>query len=84
MPDRDIKHGESPVSPLLLAAVVESALLGYRGEIVENVDPPLGLGVPLLLVKPPVGLATPAIFKCAPVSAGTRHNPWREAAVKGR
>ena len=32
-------------------------------------DPPLGLGVPLLLVKPPVGLSTPAIFKCAAVPA---------------
>lgn len=73
MPNHDIKHGESPISPFLFASVVERAQLGYRGEIVENVDPPLGLGVPLLLVKPPIGLATPAIFKCAAVSAGTRH-----------
>lgn len=33
-----------------------------RGEIVENTEP-LGLGMPLLLVKPSEGLATPAIFK---------------------
>jgi hypothetical protein len=39
--------------------------LHCRGEIVENTDPPLGLGVPLLLVKPPEGLATPAIFKAS-------------------
>ena len=34
-----------------------------RGEVVENVAPPLPLTTPLLLVKPPVGLSTPAIFK---------------------
>ena len=34
-----------------------------RGEIVEDVAPPLPLSTPLLLVKPPVGLATPRIFK---------------------
>ena len=34
-----------------------------RGEIVENVDPPIPLDTPLLLVKPPVGLSTPQIFK---------------------
>jgi hypothetical protein len=41
--------------------------LHCRGEIVENTDPPLGLGVPLLLVKPPEGLATPAIFKVSQI-----------------
>jgi 4-diphosphocytidyl-2-C-methyl-D-erythritol kinase len=34
-----------------------------RGEVVDNVQPPLPLDTPLLLVKPPVGLSTPAIFK---------------------
>ena len=34
-----------------------------RGEIVENVDPPIPLDTPILLVKPPVGLSTPQIFK---------------------
>lgn len=34
-----------------------------RGEVVENVPPPLPLDTPMLLVKPPVGLSTPKIFK---------------------
>jgi 4-diphosphocytidyl-2-C-methyl-D-erythritol kinase len=34
-----------------------------RGEVVNNVQPPLPLDTPFLLVKPPVGLSTPAIFK---------------------
>ena len=34
-----------------------------RGEIVENVNPPIPLDTPMLLVKPPVGLSTPQIFK---------------------
>ena len=34
-----------------------------RGEIVENVAPPIPLDTPMLLVKPPVGLSTPQIFK---------------------
>eukprot|EP00892_Ulva_mutabilis_P010536 jgi/Ulvmu1/7855/UM004_0086.1 len=34
-----------------------------RGEIVDNVDPPVDLATPLLLVKPPIGLSTPQIFK---------------------
>lgn len=34
-----------------------------RGEVVNNVQPPLPLETPMLLVKPPVGLSTPAIFK---------------------
>jgi len=33
-----------------------------RGEVVEDVAPPLPLDTPLLLVKPPVGLSTPEIF----------------------
>jgi len=46
-----------------------------RGEIVENVDPPLGLGVPLLLVKPPIGLATPAIFKALDLERRSTADP---------
>lgn len=34
-----------------------------RGEVVDDVPPPLPLATPLLLVKPPVGLSTPMIFK---------------------
>ena len=34
-----------------------------RGEIVEDVEPPLPLSTPMLLVKPDVGLSTPQIFK---------------------
>jgi 4-diphosphocytidyl-2-C-methyl-D-erythritol kinase len=34
-----------------------------RGEVVEDVAPPLPLDTRLLLVKPPIGLSTPAIFK---------------------
>ncbi|PSC74871.1 4-diphosphocytidyl-2-C-methyl-D-erythritol kinase [Micractinium conductrix] len=34
-----------------------------RGEVVEDVAPPLPLDTPLLLVKPPVGLSTPDIFR---------------------
>ena len=46
-----------------ILAVQHDSLMSRRGEIVRDVPPPLGLGVPLLLVKPPVGLSTPAIFK---------------------
>lgn len=34
-----------------------------RGEVVEDVAPPLPLSTPLLLVKPQVGLSTPEIFR---------------------
>ncbi|KXZ51075.1 hypothetical protein GPECTOR_14g6 [Gonium pectorale] len=34
-----------------------------RGEVVEDVAPPVPLDTPMLLVKPPVGLSTPRIFK---------------------
>lgn len=34
-----------------------------RGEIVKNVEPPIDLDTPILLVKPPIGLSTPQIFK---------------------
>ncbi len=41
----------------------------------ENMLPPLGLGVPLLLVKPPVGLATPAIFKALDLARRSDADP---------
>lgn len=36
-----------------------------RGEIVENLEPPVDLGTPILLVKPSIGLSTPQIFRYA-------------------
>ena len=33
-----------------------------RGEIVEDVEPPIPLDTPMLLVKPNVGLSTPGEF----------------------
>ena len=47
----------------------------FRGEIVEDVDPPLPLDTPLLLVKPPVGLATPEIFKALDLSRRSTADP---------
>jgi 4-diphosphocytidyl-2-C-methyl-D-erythritol kinase len=46
-----------------------------RGEIVEDVRPPLPLTVPLLLVKPPIGLSTPAIFKALDLSRRSTVDP---------
>ena len=46
-----------------------------RGEIVENVPPPLPLDTPLLLVKPPVGLSTPEIFKALDLSRRSTADP---------
>lgn len=46
-----------------------------RGEIVEDVPPPLPLDTPLLLVKPPVGLATPEIFKALDLSRRSTAEP---------
>ena len=46
-----------------------------RGEIVENVDPPLPLGTPMLLVKPPAGLATPAVFKALDLASRSAADP---------
>ena len=52
-----------PVLIILHFTFVSVACLPRRGEIVENVAPPLPLDTPLLLVKPPVGLSTPDIFR---------------------
>lgn len=41
----------------------------------ENVEPPLPLDTPLLLVKPPMGLATPEIFKLLDLSKCSKIKP---------
>mmetsp|Transcript_25086 Transcript_25086/g.63601 ORF Transcript_25086/g.63601 Transcript_25086/m.63601 type:complete len:369 (-) Transcript_25086:589-1695(-) len=46
-----------------------------RGEVVEDVAPPLPLSTPLLLVKPPVGLATPKIFKSLDLNRRSTADP---------
>lgn len=46
-----------------------------RGEIVEDVAPPLPLDMPLLLVKPPVGLSTPEIFKALDLGRRSTADP---------
>ncbi|KAL4856745.1 Isocitrate lyase [Chlorella vulgaris] len=46
-----------------------------RGEVVENVPPPLPLNTPLLLVKPPVGLSTPEIFKALDLDRRSTADP---------
>lgn len=51
-----------------------------RGEIVEDVEPPLPLGTPMLLVKPPAGLATPAVFKALDLASRSEADPLRLSA----
>jgi len=46
-----------------------------RGEIVEDVEPPLPLDLPILLVKPPVGLSTPQIFKALDLERRSSADP---------
>lgn len=46
-----------------------------RGEIVENVEPPLDLGTEMLLVKPPMGCSTPAIFKALDLDGRSTADP---------
>ena len=46
-----------------------------RGEIVENVEPPLPLDTPLLLVKPPICCSTPAIFKALDLDQRSNMDP---------
>lgn len=41
-----------------------------RGEVVEEVAPPVPLSTPMLLVKPPAGLPTPLIFKTLALPVG--------------
>ncbi|KAF8060510.1 hypothetical protein HT031_004686 [Scenedesmus sp. PABB004] len=52
-----------------------------RGEVVEDVAPPLPLDTRLLLVKPPVGLSTPAIFKA--LDLGRRSDADPRALLAG-
>ncbi|KAF5840037.1 4-diphosphocytidyl-2-C-methyl-D-erythritol kinase [Dunaliella salina] len=60
-----------------------------RGEIVEDVAPPLPLTTPLLLVKPPLGLSTPTIFKSLDLARRSQRDPrellasMTEAGQKG-
>lgn len=46
-----------------------------RGEIVEDVDPPVDLSTPFLLVKPPIGLSTPQIFKALDLERRSETDP---------
>jgi 4-diphosphocytidyl-2-C-methyl-D-erythritol kinase len=46
-----------------------------RGEIVEDVDPPLPLNTPMLLVKPNIGLSTPQIFKALDLNGVSKIDP---------
>jgi len=46
-----------------------------RGEIVENVEPPISLDTPILLVKPPIGLSTPQIFKALDLNRRSSSDP---------
>lgn len=46
-----------------------------RGEIIEEVQPPLPLDTPLLLVKPPIGLSTPEIFKALDLEKRSTADP---------
>lgn len=48
-----------------------------RGEVVNNVQPPLPLDTPLLLVKPPVGLSTPQIFKSLDLDRRSTADPLK-------
>lgn len=57
-----------------------------RGEIVEDVESPLPLTTPLLLVKPPVGLSTPAVFRALDLARRSTADPLellRGLAAKG-
>ncbi|MEW5305142.1 MAG: hypothetical protein WDW36_007703 [Sanguina aurantia] len=46
-----------------------------RGEVVEDVQSPLPLSTPILLVKPPVGLSTPMIFKSLDLARRSVRDP---------
>ena len=52
-----------------------SAYCTGRGEVVEDVPPPLPLDTPLLLVKPAIGLSTPAIFKALDLDSRSTADP---------
>eukprot|EP01025_Chloroclados_australasicus_P012512 TRINITY_DN15747_c0_g1_i3.p1 TRINITY_DN15747_c0_g1~~TRINITY_DN15747_c0_g1_i3.p1 ORF type:complete len:163 (-),score=22.54 TRINITY_DN15747_c0_g1_i3:139-627(-) len=58
-----------------------------RGEIVEEVDPPVDLSTPILLVKPPIGLSTPQIFKALDLDRRSTADPkslLAEMTAKGQ
>jgi 4-diphosphocytidyl-2-C-methyl-D-erythritol kinase len=56
-------------------ALLDREHLHHRGEIVENVKPPLPLETPLLLVKPPIGCSTPAIFRALDLNQRSNAEP---------
>ena len=47
-----------------------SAYCEGKGEIIRDIEPPLSLATPMLLVKPPEGLPTGSIFKGLGLAAG--------------
>ncbi len=53
----------------------EKVLGTGRGEVVEDVAPPLPLATPLLLVKPREGLATPAVFRALDLAGRSTADP---------
>mmetsp|Transcript_4970 Transcript_4970/g.9053 ORF Transcript_4970/g.9053 Transcript_4970/m.9053 type:complete len:359 (-) Transcript_4970:199-1275(-) len=58
-----------------------------RGEVVEDVSPPLPLDMPILLVKPPIGLSTPQIFKALDLERRSSADPLqllKGLAAEGR
>lgn len=64
-----VEHTQAADCPALLPGPLR------RGEVVENVPPPLPLNTPLLLVKPPVGLSTPEIFKALDLDRRSTADP---------
>lgn len=54
-----------------------------RGEVVEDVKPPLPLDTPLLLVKPPEGLATPDVFRALDLNSRSTADPLNLLARLG-
>lgn len=61
--------------PIYAVLRQNSNILDRRGEVVEDVEPPLPQSTPLLLVKPPVGLSTPAVFKALDLEACSSADP---------
>lgn len=79
-------HPPHPISPHagLLHPIQGAAYCTGRGEIVEDVAPPLPLDTKMLLVKPPVGLATPRIFKALDLGRRSTAEPRQLLADMGK
>jgi hypothetical protein len=76
-----------PTSPQLTTCCHTPQGAAYctgRGEIVEDVAPPLPLDTKMLLVKPPVGLATPRIFKALDLGRRSTAEPRELLADMGK